>query len=131
MPDSILSTYYGINVKTLPEQMYLVAIVSNYNPSDVTDRKVYNCAEVRFTDGGAASGISEVVENNVSGRLYGSSDCVKADGNFDRMYVYDINGKLVRKCENPGETFTLSPGIYVTRSVRDGKTATAKSVIAR
>lgn len=86
---------------------------------------------MRFTDGGAASGISEVVENNVSGRLYGSSDCVKADGNFDRMYVYDINGKLVRKCENPGETFTLSPGIYVTRSVRDGKTATAKSVIAR
>lgn len=131
LPDSILSTYYGINVKTLPEQMYLVAIVSNYNPSDVTDRKVYNCAEVRFTGGGAASGISEVVENNVSGRLYGSSDCVKADGNFDRMYVYDINGKLVRKCENPGETFTLSPGIYVTRAVRDGKTATAKSVIAR
>lgn len=131
LPDSITSTYSNVKVQAVPERMYLVAIVSNYNPTDVADRNVYNCAEARFIGGNVAGGISEIVENNAEARLRGTSSCVTADGDFDCLYIYDINGKLVRKCKSSGETFTLSPGVYVTKAVKNGKTATAKSVVAR
>lgn len=141
LPEVIFSTYYNgyednddykkCYIKTVPERMYLVAIVSNYNPTDIADRNVYNCAEARFIGGDVAGGISDVVESNAKACLRGSSSCVTVDGDFDYVYVYDINGKLVRKCTISGETFTLCPGVYVTKAVRNGKTATAKSVIAR
>lgn len=131
LPDSIQSTYYHVNIKAIPEHMYLVAFVSNYNPDDVTDRNVYNCTETRFVKNTSTSGIADITENRAKARLLGTSSCVMADGDFDSLYIYDLNGKMVRKCTKQGETFTLTPGVYVTKAVKDGKATTAKSVIAR
>lgn len=132
LPDSILSTYLNVSyIKTVPEHMYLVAFVSNYNPNDATDRKVYNCTEICFTGNTSTDGIADITEEKAKARIYGNSSCVTADGDFDYLYVYDINGKLMRKCTASGETFTLSPGVYVTKAVKGGKSVTAKSVIGR
>lgn len=111
--------------------MYLVAFVSNYNPDDVTDRNVYNCTETRFVKNTSTDGIADITENKAKARLLGTSSCVMADGDFDSLYIYDLNGKMVRKCTKPGETFTLTPGVYVTKAVKDGKATATKSVIAR
>ncbi len=130
LPDSIQSTFYKTYIKTAPEHMYLVAFVSNYNPDDVTDRKVYNCTEACFVKNTSTDGIADITENRAKARLLGTSSCVMADGDFDSLYIYDLNGKMVRKCTKPGEIFTLTPGVYVTKAVKDGKATTTKSVIA-
>ena len=63
-------------------------------------------------------------------RLTGTADALRAEGNFDCLYIYNVGGRMVRKC-SAGDTFALTPGVYVTRAVKDGQTATAKAVVAR
>ena len=132
LPEEIESSYSKTTVPTDPKQMYLVAIVSNYNDEDPTDCLVLNCAAVKF-GAATASGIAELpaAQAEASARLVGSAGSLRAEGNFDALYIYNVGGKLAARCTAPGQTLSLAPGVYVTRAVKGGAVSTAKCVVAR
>lgn len=137
LPESIMSTYDGNmskseDIPTDPKQMYLVAIVGNYNADDPADCLVLNCAAVKF-GASTASGIAELpaAQAGASARLVGSAGSLRAEGNFDALYIYNVGGKLAARCTAPGQTLSLEPGVYVTRAVKGGAVSTAKCVVAR
>ena len=137
LPESIMSTYDGNmskseDIPTDPKHMYLVAIVGNYNADDPADCLVLNCAAVKF-GASTASGIAELpaAQAGASARLEGSAGSLRAEGNFDALYIYNVGGKLAARCTAPGQTLGLEPGVYVTRAVKGGAVSTAKCVVAR
>ena len=113
--------------------MHIVAIVANYESGDVTDCVVLNCADAKFGSSSTAAAIGGVTAADGAkpvARLTGTADALRAEGNFDCLYIYNVGGRMVKKC-SAGDTFALTPGVYVTRAVKDGQTATAKAVVAR
>lgn len=134
LPESITSTYdNATSIPTDLKNMHIVAIVANYESGDVTDCVVLNCAEAKFGSSSTAAAIGGVTAADGAkpvARLTGTADALRAEGNFDCLYIYNVGGRMVRKC-SAGDTFALTPGVYVTRAVKDGQTATAKAVVAR
>ena len=136
LPETITSSYESVtNIATDPKQMYLVAIVGNIDSSDPANCLVLNCAQVKFGSS-TVTGISSAPASNpeagaAEARLVGSAGSLRAEGNFDALYIYNVSGKLAARCSAPGQALQLEPGVYVTRAVKGGSTATAKCVVAR
>lgn len=133
LPESILSNYDNVTyIDAVPENMYLVAVVGNHNTQNITDCVVLNCAAVKFGSS-TITGITETpsAEKTVSARLVGKAGALRAEGDFDTLYIYNVDGKLVSRCTTAGTMLSLSPGVYVTRAVKDGAVSTAKIVVAR
>lgn len=136
LPETITSSYDNVtNIATDPKQMYLVAIVGNIDSSDPANCLVLNCAQVKFGSS-TVTGISSAPASNpeagaAEARLVGSAGSLRAEGNFDALYIYNVSGKLAARCSAPGQALQLEPGVYVTRAVKGGATATAKCVVAR
>lgn len=134
LPEEITSTYDGESaVPTELKNMYIVAIVANYNSENRNDCMVLNCAESKFGSNSTAAGIHGVGASEAAGpvaRLVGTADALSAEGDFDSLYIYNVGGSLVKQC-SAGDTFALTPGVYVTRAVKGGQTTTAKAVVAR
>lgn len=134
LPDGIVSTRADADtaIAADPKQMYLVAIVSNYNSDDPTDCLVLNSVAVKFGTS-TVTGISEApaAPAAVEARLVGPAGSLRAEGDFDALYIYNVGGKLAARCSEPGQTLSLTPGVYITRAVKDGAVSTGKCVVAR
>lgn len=116
------------NIETVPKNMRVVAFVSEYNSNDNAKNKVFNCTEA--TLGGShmqygydyIAGI-EAAEEQPNVGIYVTDGKVGVSGNYDKIYVYSITGKMVDASSRLGK------GMYIVKVLTNGKQTTKKILV--
>lgn len=139
----IITSEYAIDmggdgvVGIVPEidKMYLLAFVSKYQDVDqfadldFNDLPVYNATMAKFGENTQVVNIEEDFVENNSAVLRVDGNNVRVNGDFDRIEVYDMSGRLVETLGAPAYTFTLSNGFYVARIVSGNHVKTQKLAV--
>ena len=117
------------------DKMYLLAFVSKYQDVDqfadldFNDLPVYNATMAKFGENTQVVNIEEDFVENNSAVLRVDGNNVRVNGDFDRIEVYDMSGRLVETLGAPAYTFTLSNGFYVARIVSGNHVKTQKLAV--
>lgn len=116
------------NIKTVIDDMSVVAYVSEYDTSNNAKNVVYNCTEAKLgtthtqAGFGSTTGV-ETIENNNVANVYVRNGKVMVDGKYDKLYVYSITGGMV------DANSTLSNGAYIIKVVAGNKQMTKKILV--
>lgn len=116
------------NIKTVIDDMSVVAYVSEYDTSNNAKNVVYNCTEAKLgtthtqAGFGSTTGV-ETIENNNVANVYVRNGKVMVDGKYDKLYVYSITGGMV------DANSTLSKGAYIIKVVAGNKQMTKKILV--
>ena len=118
-----------VNIKTVIDDMSVVAYVSEYNTTNNSKNVVYNCTEAKLGTTHTQAGFGpttgvETIENNAIANVYVRNGKVVVDGKYDKIYVYSITGGMV------DTNSTLSKGMYIIKVVAGNKQM-AKKVLVR
>lgn len=131
IPENIVSTYKGVEVAAVPEDMYLVAYAGTYDEDNINKRYILNCVKVGLGESkeqkgfdAEISGVGEIGASAV--RPVFTVDCGRICANVECrvMEVYDIAGVL-RANEN------LSAGLYIVRAVTEAGEVFSAKVLVR
>lgn len=137
LPDSIYSSYYtdslgnnpGIGFPTELKHMYFLAFISK-STDNYFDVPIYNATMAKIGESTqTALGIEEDVVENNSAVLVVSGNTVRVNGDFDRIEVYDMSGRLVDSLTAPVYNFTLDNGFYIARIVSGNHVKTQKLAV--
>lgn len=118
-----------VNIKTVIDDISVVAYVSEFNTTNSAKNVVYNCTEAKLgtthtqAGFGSTTGV-ETIENNNIANVYVRNGKVLVDGKYDKLYVYSITGGMV------DANSTLSKGAYIIKVVAGNKQM-AKKVLVR
>ncbi len=95
------------------DKMSVVAFVANVNSTDCRDCRVMNAEELALVDDDSA-GIESISNSGSHSQ--------------DSTTVFDLSGNVVARLSNSSSpaSLTLRPGVYIIRSVHDGKATTSK-----
>lgn len=118
-----------VNIKTVIDDMSVVAYVSEFNTTNSAKNVVYNCTETKLGTTHTQAGFDsttgvETIENNAIANVYVRNGKVVVDGKYDKIYVYSITGGMV------DTNSTLSKGMYIIKVVAGNKQM-AKKVLVR
>ncbi len=102
-----------------PDNMEIVAMISNYDEGNVGNRMIQNASKVALTKLGSV-GLHTLKVNGVSVRTEGND--IVAAGDYDAMEVFDLSGNAV-------PATGLASGIYLVRVSSGAGTETAKVAI--
>lgn len=116
------------NIKTVIDDMSVVAYVSEYDTSNNAKNVVYNCTEAKLGTTHTQAGFGpttgvETIENNNVANVYVRNGKVMVDGKYDKLYVYSITGGMV------DANSTLSKGAYIIKVVAGNKQMTKKILV--
>lgn len=117
-----------VNIKTVIDDMSVVAYVSEYDTSNNAKNVVYNCTEAKLGTAHTQAGFGpttgvETIENNNIANVYVRNGKVMVDGKYDKLYVYSITGGMV------DANSTLSKGAYIIKVVAGNKQMTKKILV--
>lgn len=118
-----------LSIAAVPENMYLVAYVAEYDTEDKTKNVVFNCVQAKLGESykqaafDSTSGIETVEGSRADTNIYVSNGRVNVSGKCDKLCVYNLAGRQV----DAGTT--LAKGIYVVKAVCDGKQTTKKILV--
>lgn len=102
-----------------PENMEIVAMISNYDAANVGNREIQNARKVALKELSSSS-VKGLAGDAVRVRTEGKS--IVVDGEYDTLEVFDLSGQAVSATD-------LASGIYLVRVESAAGTATAKVVI--
>ena len=116
------------NIKTVIDDMSVVAYVSEYDTRNNAKNVVYNCTEAKLGTTHTQAGFGpttgvETIENNNVANVYVRNGKVMVDGKYDKLYVYSITGGMV------DANSTLSKGAYIIKVVAGNKQMTKKILV--
>lgn len=98
-----------------PDNMTVIAFVSNYNATNINDRVIHNANNCMVKD---MSGVNDITnENNIA--VWGSNGYINIVGEYENAEVYTIDGRLVEQA-NGTQAIDVAAGIYLVRI--DGNT---------
>lgn len=98
-------TSYQITSKQKPENMTIIAFISNDDEEDINNCMVMNTGEKKIS---ALTGIGSLTKENNDIRLTTENGMIKVDGEYDTMKIFTPTGINVNN-EN------LTPGLYVVK----------------
>lgn len=116
-------------IAAVPENMYLVAYVGEYDTEDKTKNVVFNCVQAKLGESykqaafDSTSGIETVEGSKSDADIYVSNGKVNVSGKCDKLYVYTLAGRQL------DANSTLAKGIYVVKAVSGGKQTTKKILV--
>lgn len=116
-------------IATVPENMYLVAYVAEYDTEDKTKNVVFNCVQAKLGESykqaafDSTSGIETAEGSKSDADIYVNNGKVNVSGKCDKLYVYTLAGRQL------DANSTLAKGIYVVKAVSGGKQTTKKILV--
>ncbi|MDO4159810.1 MAG: Omp28-related outer membrane protein [Prevotellaceae bacterium] len=112
------------------KQMYAVAFVANYDSEDRFNCNVLNSNEVRIVDGSSTGIVS--VSGDSAPLLRLADGNILLSGEVDKIYVYDISGRLVDTKNITGQSSLsleqLTSGTYIVKASGSGHSQSIKFV---
>lgn len=113
------------NIEAVLKNMTVVAYVAEYDNSDNTKNVVYNCCEAKLGESYKQKGFEETsgvntIEKDNDANIYVRNGNIFTTNDNSKIYVYNIDGRQV------DVGFTLAKGIYVVKTVTNGKQTTKK-----
>lgn len=102
------------------DDMEVIAMLSNADPADVTNRQIENAFKVSLNSLKPTVDVEEVAGEAV--RIYTEGSDIHVSGAYESLEVYDMSGRRVRATD-------LSAGIYVAHVTTTEGTVTANVVI--
>lgn len=118
-----------LNIAAVPENMYLVAYVAEYDTEDKTKNVVFNCVQAKLGESykqaafDSTSGIETAEGSKSDADIYVNNGKVNVSGKCDKLYVYTLAGRQL------DANSTLAKGIYVVKAVSGGKQTTKKILV--
>ena len=127
LPEEIVSTQSNAKIQAIPEDMHLVAFVSDAAETAL-DCKVYNTASVKMVNDDV-TGIGDVVREQPS-QVVVNGHQVQVSGTYTTAVVYNSLGQQVATLQGT-ENVTLGKGFYVVSVQQaDGQRTAQKVYIA-
>lgn len=120
--DGKFSNTYSFTIpeKNKPENMHVVAFVSNYNPDDKTNCEVLNSEIATLAD--STTAISDVSHDDVNVRAFANAGKIVVTGRYKSFDILSQNGIKVRSIS--------SGNMYLVR-IDTGNAIVTRKVIAR
>lgn len=104
----------GLKSSWKPENMDVVAFISNYGGDDYNNYEVYNSATTKMY----AAGVNNIVNDEC--KVWSIGNTLYIDGNYNQANIYSLDGKLIKTLSGQSFTNITSKGIYIVYI--DGKT---------
>lgn len=118
-----------VNIAAVPENMYLVAFVAEYDTDDNTKNVVFNCVKAKLGESykqaafDDTAGIEAIGSTKADADIYVENGKVGVSGKCDKLYVYNLAGRQLN-----ADT-ALEKGVYVVKAVCGGKQTTKKILV--
>lgn len=111
--DGTYSKTYEYTLKDtwVPENMNLIAFVSNVATKDVNNCEVYNANVTKLTN--SFTGIELDKEHAAS--VYTNGSVIVIDGGHSSVCIYDGMGKLVKVLDTAENSYQVDKGIYMVK----------------
>lgn len=114
---------YTLKEAWVPENMNLIAFVSNVDTKDVNNCEVYNANATKLTNN--FTGIELGKDRAVS--VYTNGSAIVVDGEHTSVCIYDGMGKLMGVMGATESSFQIGKGIYMVK-VMDGEQSFVRKV---
>ena len=101
---------YEISEKWEPENMSVVAFVSNYDSKDVNNCVVYN---TNFKEFAYEAGVNNITRNDLN--VWAANGSIYVSGNYEQAEVYATDGRLVKVANGAQSINIEAAGIYIVR----------------
>lgn len=124
---SYSKTYeYTLKESWVPENMNVVAFISNVVSSNVNNCEVYNANSIKLIAGDFTN-IDTKSENKVS--LYSDGSMIGIEGEYSSVFIYDYTGKLVKILDASQNTAQVVNGCYIVKVITGEQTVTEKVIV--
>lgn len=102
---------YTLKENWVPENMNLIAFVSNVDSKDINNYEVYNANSTKLLQD--FTGIDSEKSNPVS--LYTSGSSIVINGEYTSVCIYDYTGKLMKVLNADENSCLMEKGIYMVK----------------
>ena len=143
LPETIKSTFWTedylkesgkteemVTKPVVPENLYFVAYIAEYEENSPTGNTVYNCLQVKLGESVAqaaflsgASGIEETMKSSNTFDVNVIHGRIVVEGEVSGVSIFDASGRVC----NPA--LSQAPGIYIVSAKSGGKTVVKKVVV--
>lgn len=134
--DTFIQSYsYDINPAWNKDELYILAMVVNINPSDINDREVHNSKQIKLLS--INTHINETEEDIFNIYPNPATDRMNvSNANNAVIEIYHLNGQLVKSLKSTTDTQMidtgdLSTGIYMVKVIKSNNVTSKKFIIRK
>lgn len=99
-----------LNSKWLPENMNIIAFVSDYDSQNINNCALYNCEWKAMEYGSGINGIA-----NNKNNVWAANGNIYISGEYDDVEIYSLEGRLLKRTGNTNCIEMRNKGLYLIK----------------